>query len=399
MLIVWRLNLVSQTNTQADRESVIPIGRRIGEVMESKGGAFTQRAFAPRIGLSKDTLGRIISGERAVMNQEIERIANGLSISVSRLKQEDTSKARTQLLSLLSSKEDPSQAVELANRVYSVSLGITEKCDSSLNLARAIYALGDYDRSHDLLLDAYQLAERLYEKHGETDLLYEVLSKLMTTYAIRKEFSALSEVLTKVEKVFESSPEKQGAICFSQAMIAEHFQDVEQTRELLVKSLEFFVLTDKKNDIGRAEMSVGYFEFKQRNYLTAKQYLQRAVRNLENDVLFRFISVKELVKVLLMTGETSDAIQLLEKRIPELTHHPDLQSKFAIMLSIATGDPHHAESVLTAKGVGDKVLQITCKFLTKHYLKLGDVEAAMKYAILADRHALNPSEILHEEDL
>lgn len=386
-------------NAQNNLAKLIPIGRRIGEIMEAKGGAFTQRAFAPRVGLSKDTLGRIISGERAVMIQELDRIAKGLSISISRLKQEDTAQITKQLVKLLDTKGDPEKALVLAEHLDSVSIGVTEKCDTSLLLARSVYAFGDYDKAHRLLLESYSLAERIFEKYGETDRLYEILSKLMTTYAIRKEFSTLSDVLLKVEKVFEKSPDKQGAICFTKAMIAEHYNDVEQTRELLYRSLDCFETSGKKNDIGRAEMSVGYFEFKQRNYEVAKKYLRRAVVNLADDVFFRYRSVKELVKALILTNETSEAIHLLQEARANLNDQPDMRAKFAIMLSVATEDASYAESIIENKSVNEKILHLACKFLTKHFMKLGDAEAAMKYSIIADRYALSPSEILHEEDL
>ena len=284
--------------SQITAVSSLPLGRRIAEIMDEKGAAFSQRAFAPRVGFSKDTLGRVIAGERNIKPSELIRIAKGLSISVARLKQEDIKKASEESVERLETKKDLSRALQLAEQVYAVALGASEKCDSAVLLARTMYALGDVENAHDLLLNAYRDAELASAKYNDADRLYKILSKLMITFTVKKEFSHLSEILGRVESVFKEEPEKQGAIYFSKATIARQFGNHAKFGESLYQSLECYRQVGKMNDIGRAELNVAHFEFGQRNYERAKEYLQEAIQHLHGDQHYQLVAIKDYSKVL-----------------------------------------------------------------------------------------------------
>lgn len=377
----------------------IPIGRRIEEIMDEKGGAFSQRAFAPRVGLSKDTLGRIIDGTRHVKPSEVMRIAAGLALSMTRLKQEDAVLIQNELESLLDKKKDLFRASMLAEKLHTLAIGITERFDSALLNARVLYALGQYDKAHEYLLQSYQHAERIYEKYNETDRLYTSLSKLLITFTVRKEYSRMSEILARVESVFSSDPVKMANICFSKAMIAEQFGNVEEVRVNLYKSLELHQVTGKQNDIGRAEQNVGYFEFKQKNYEVAKRYLRDSIPKLQGDTHHQLIAIKEYVKTLLKLDETDAAVRWLENALQDVEQFPELKGKFYLLFAIAKQDVSYADSIFHIPNVGKSVLRLTCKYLTKHYMKLGDSESVLKYSMIAERYALNHSDITDEEDL
>lgn len=385
--------------TQNILAKVIPIGRRIGEIMEEKGAAFSQRSFGPRVGLSKDTLGRIIDGERHVRPSELQRVAEGLSLSLSRLKQEDTISIQNELEDLLISKRDLNRALLLAEKLLGIGIGVTERCDCAVFYARTVYALGQYDVAHEYLLQAYRDAEKIYEKYQETDRLYDVLSKLLITFVIRKEFSHLSEILSRIDPIFESNPERMGSICFSKAMIAEQFGHYEEVRKNLYRSLELYQMTGRKNDIGRAEQNVGHFEFKQKNYEVAKSYLFDSITNLQDDTFNQLIAIKSYAKTLLKLEDFETATVWLEKALHALEQYPELKGKFYLLLALAKKDVSYADAIFLIPNAGKKVLRLTCKYLTQHYLKLGDSNAVMKYSMIAERYTLNHSDIIDEEDL
>lgn len=112
---------------------VVPLGQRIGEIMEERGASYSLRAFGSRIGMSKDTLGRIVSGERVSTPSETERIADGLKMTIERLKQEDIKDDLLELEALLHSRKNRKRAMTLARGVAAVSMGMTERCHA-LNL-------------------------------------------------------------------------------------------------------------------------------------------------------------------------------------------------------------------------------------------------------------------------
>lgn len=340
----------------------IPIGRRIAEIMEEKGGAFSRRSFAPRVGLSKDTLGRIIDGERHIKPSELQKIADGLSISVERLKQDDTSDLTEELHTLLQNKRDSEKALRLATQLSKIAIGMTEKYETLNNLGKAYFAIAEYPEAHDCWQQAYNYAKQIHDKYGNSDPLYTISCNLMLSFSVRKEFSNLSEILTTVEPVFEGVPDKMGAICFSKAMVNENLGDLDKARENIYKSLAYYLKTDRKNDIGRAELNVGYFEYKQRNYQEAKRYLGGAIVHLSGDTYYELIGIKEYVKTLLKIGETDKAAHWIEQIKNRLDEYPDLKAKFLILQSVATQDISHAESVFHLPSVSKTVQRLTAKF-------------------------------------
>ncbi|MGB8956126.1 MAG: helix-turn-helix transcriptional regulator [Tumebacillaceae bacterium] len=134
----------------------IPLGRRIGEIIEAKGPAFSGRALSKRIGLGKDILYRVINGERYISPSELELVAAGLRMSVQRIKQEDTRKDVEELRRLLQNLEDLERALRIAEKLVSVAIGISERCTMLNYLGWANYELKNYDVAHQHWLKAYE---------------------------------------------------------------------------------------------------------------------------------------------------------------------------------------------------------------------------------------------------
>jgi tetratricopeptide (TPR) repeat protein len=340
--------------TVASQEfSSIPIGQRIGEIMEEKGGAFSIRAFSQRLFMSKDMLTRIIQGVRPVSPSELESIAKGLSESVERIKQTDTSKKSEELQRLLRTKYDPKRALLLAIECMELAVGITERFEAGNSLARAYFALGMYEQSHEVWLGAIDLAQKIYQKVGTSDRLYNILSNLMISYTNRKEYSHLAEIMRQIEPVFRDQPNKLGAICYSKAKIAEQAGSKDEPKRNLYQSLSYFETTGDRNVIGRAELNVGYFEYKSKNYEVAKSLLERAIERLGDDVPILLIAIKAYVQVLLKLGQCERGNQLLETYFPRTEEYPEVRAKFCLLRAIANQDEQSAKAVFMIPNAGE----------------------------------------------
>lgn len=379
-------------------EHQIPIGRRIGEIMEEKGAAFSIRAFSQRIGITKDTLARMITGERYINPTEMEKIAKGLSLSVERLKKEDTESDLHELQRLLDENSNPTRAVKIAQDILSSAIGMSERCDALNDLARAYFDLGEVELAHSRWTEAYELAQKIYSKYNDSSKLNILMSKLIISYTARKEFSSLTKVLEQIEGVFASNPAKLGSIYYSKAMIAENLGDRQRVKEYLYKSLEFLQMTEVQNQIGRAKLNVGFYEYKSKNYQIAKNLLEESIADLGKDKV-RYIAIKEYVKCLLKVGDTTNAIEMIENSLEYVIDQPILNAKYKLLLCIAKNDPTLALRLVDDQKIGIKVQNLACKFLMKYYSQIGDSESLMKYYSKAEELSVNISDILHEEDL
>jgi tetratricopeptide (TPR) repeat protein len=379
--------------------SSISLGQRISEIMEEKGAAFSIRAFSQRLFMSKDTLARIIQGERTITPSELESIAKGLNVSVERIRRNDTAKKREELLRLLKTKYDPRRALVLARECVAVALGVTERCEAGNSLARAYFALGMYEQAHGVWLGAYELSQEIYQQYGTTDRLYNILSNLMISYTIRKEYSHLAEILQEIEPVFQEQPNKLGAICYSKAMIAEQAGNKDQAKLHLYQSLDHFQVTGDLNDIGRAELNVGYFEFKSKNYETAKKLLEHAIEKLQDDIGILLIAIKAYIQILFKLGEHERANQLLDGYFQQTEEYPEVRAKFCLLRAIANQDEQSAKEVFMIPNAGQRLHYLACEFLVNRYMEVGDLKSARNYYKKAQSYSDTESDPMHKEGL
>lgn len=386
------------STVETKNDFVIPIGQRIGEIMEEKGAAFSIRAFSQRIGVSKDTLARMISGDRYINPSNLEIIAKGLSLPIERIKQEDSRKDYFELCELLNHNSNPQKALKMALKLEKLSVGVSEKCDALNNLARAYFDLGELDKAHLLWLQAYDLAQKIYKKYSSRERLSDILRRLMISFTARKEYTRLAEILSEVESVFSNNPAKLGSIYYSKAMLAEQVGNYELVREHLNKSLEYLISTGVQNQIGRAKLNLGYFEYKQRNYEKSKCLLEEAIEDLGQDNI-RYIATKEYIKALLKVNEKEKAVELIHANIPQIQENHNLLGKYLLLQSIALDEAAHVEQVVNDLCVDDKVRRLVCLFLMNYYHKNGDSSAVMKYYSKVEELSIKNSDILHEGDL
>lgn len=327
---------------------MIPIGRRIGEILEERGKAFSLRAFSARIGISKDTLKRMIDGERPISRAELTKIADGLKLSVERLKQEDTNSQSVELESLLKSLQNRKRAILLAQELVDVAVGISERCHAYDKLGFALFNAGDLDGAHQAWREALTYAEQLERKYQQSDVYHRVLHNQIVTLTERKEFEELSELIDRGMMMFQNNPEYMGALYYSKAILHSHRGEIELYGECSRRSLDYLRQTNIPLKIGRAEVNLSYHEFKEGNYEAAKMLLESAVVHLEVDGPAVQIAMKEYVKVLLKLGEHEQAAKIAEELYLGLRvdGQDSLRGKLAILLTIAKKDVRYVETLL-----------------------------------------------------
>ncbi|ARU61965.1 hypothetical protein CBW65_13845 [Tumebacillus avium] len=380
----------------------IPIGRRIAEIMSEKGNAFSIRAFSSRIGISKDMLGRMISGERYISPSELEVIAKGLSISVNRVKQKDTVNKSNELRSLLENEKNFKRALELALELQEVAIGCSERFVILNDLGRVYYATRKYEEAHVTWTRAIGFAQTIADEYHDTEPLYKVMNNLLLSFTEIKDYVGLNATISAVKHQFERFPTRMGTLYYSAAVVAFHAQNYDEAKVKFLDALRIFENTGKSIQIGTLEHNVGYTEYKLGNFSSAKEYFERAVTTLENFDEAKIIAVKDYVKTLLKTNEKKKARMLIDESLNDLEEKLDLptrKAQFLMLRAIVDSDITSAESVLMVENAPSNLKYLVCKFLMNHYKEIGDAENLMRYYVIAEEHCVNNSAIYDEAGL
>ncbi|KEO83536.1 tetratricopeptide repeat protein [Tumebacillus flagellatus] len=351
----------------------------------------------PEETMCRETLRKIMKGARHCRPSEVGKFAKAFGVTVERLKQTDTENLVSDIRRSIERKDDLQRAKKLCEYYVSIALGLSEKCDALNYLAHVVFELGDYEEAHKLWNSAFGISKVIAEKYGATQRLYAVLLKLMVSYTTRKRFTELAGVLATVEEVFHSDHEKMGVIYHSKAMIAEQFNNTNQTREYLTRSLSELELTGMRNHIGRAQVNLGYFEFKNRNYNKARGHFDEAIQNLLGDAQILPIAVKEYAKVLIKLEEFGRAVEMIEEHYHLVQERGELKGKYDILLTLANHDIRYAEKVAVTASAGKTVRALACRVLINHFSVLGDSVALMKYYRM-EKKILEATDILHMEE-
>ncbi|MFD2171600.1 helix-turn-helix domain-containing protein [Tumebacillus lipolyticus] len=361
----------------------IPLGRRISELMQEKGDAFSIRAFAERLGVNRETFRLTLLGERPVSITLLENISRGLKIDEDRIRQRDTYKMEEELISLLNTsrrtKETMLRAQTLASELVKVALGFTERCMCWANLGRAQYYLQKYDLAHESFLTAMEYAEKVNESFGDSTLLYHVTSFLMVSFTIRKEYTNIVHTLNIVEKVFADDPEKMGYVHYTRMKWDEHRGNFEQAKTHAYIALDYFAQTKSKSQIGKAQLNVAHFEYLMGNYQKAKEELTLAMDNLKSIDYFYLLAVKDYLKVLMQLNENDKASQVILANSTLASEYPDFMGMFQIMYSVVQDNPSFAISVSEDTNMSRWIRNIACRSLMDYYASKGDAVSLMRY--------------------
>ncbi|ARU63006.1 hypothetical protein CBW65_20030 [Tumebacillus avium] len=387
-----------KTTTEMENMS---IARRILEIMDEKGE--TIRGFASRLNMSRETLRLILVGERPVSPSEIEEIANGLGITMARLKQTDTYKQHEEVKALFKSKNRTKPVLlrthAIAAELVEVALGATERGFRLHDLGRVQYVQEQYEVAHNTWIQTLEYAKELQEKYNENRLLHLVTTNLMLTSTISKEYSNIESLLVVVEKEFAEDYEKLGMAQYTRMKMQEDRGNVERAKQHAIRSLELFQLTGDPLQIGTALLNVGHYEFLFGNFNECKKLLSSALEHVKSHDDICVHVVKNYVKTLMKLKDYQSAVQIIDEYTALAKEYPEYWAKIKVMYAVAKDEPSFADSVINDTSASTSVRYIASKCLMEYFYLKGDAEQTMRYYEKVRIFSHTKSEYLDEEEL
>lgn len=382
-------------------DTTLDLGRRVQEIMKEKGRAYTQQAMANRLGISRETLRLMLNGTDEIWDYQLRRIAEDLKVPVERITQEDVKEDGQELRELFRSTENPHRALEIAKRLVSVAIGLSERSEAFNGLGCAYFDLRDYEKAHDAWLKAYQLAQDLSEQYCDSETLYKVLENLMLSYSQRKEFSHAAEILKKVEVIFKDTPIRMGSIYYTRAEIAENLGDLQSAKDYAYQSLCCFEESGDEILTGRAQYTCANYEFKYKNFSKSAELYDSARHLLTKDTYWKLQSVKGYIKSMLKLNANADVMALIDEALDELQTQslPELEAKFQLLIARTNREIEYAEMVLNRTALSVKLRSVACVFLMNYYKGIGDSDSLMRYYDISESLGVNDSDILDMEEL
>ncbi|KEO84919.1 helix-turn-helix domain-containing protein [Tumebacillus flagellatus] len=376
---------------------------RILDLMYTKGEAFTIRGFAQRLGISREYLRLMLSGQREIPPQMLEKIASGLGVSVARLKQLDTKKQTEELNKFFNSKKRTKpmfrRALSIASELVQVALGAKELGYALNNLGRVQYLQALYEEAHESWLRALGCANKLKDQFEDDHLFLLVSSNLMLTYTIRKEYSNMESLLEVVETGYADNPDKLGKAQYTRMKWQEDRGNYELARQHAYRALEFFEQTRDSKQIGISLMNVAHFEYITKNYQLSANYLSKAIQSTSLSDRALIHAVKEYTKALLMLKDYQTIIRIVDEYSYLGKDYPEYWAKLQIAYTTASGDPSYAEAVKNNNDLDINTRYLSCKCLMEFYYLKGDAEKAMRYYEESRIFSSTRCEYLKEEAL
>ncbi|ARU61897.1 hypothetical protein CBW65_13285 [Tumebacillus avium] len=361
----------------------VPLGRRISEILAEKGGAFSIRAFADRIGMNRETLRIMVNGARRIAPSDLEIIAEGLGLSVERIKQTDTVRKEHQLHALLQGKTQTKmmliQASEIADELLHLSIGATERGFGLNNVGRVQYLQQKYEEAHQTWLHAHELAKNIYEQYSDSHLLHLVTANLMLTYIIRKDFSNIEGMLEVADSVFAEQPRAIGLVHYTRMKMFEARGNLELAKKHAYLSLEHYQLAFDQEQTGIALVNCAHFEYVLKRYQEAAKLLPQAIGLLQHYKYYRIFAVNEYAKTLIKLRAHETANKMVEEHLESSKEYPDLYGKLLIAYSFSKDDPKYAHSVTNNTTFSLEVRFLACKYLMRYYSSIDDADSLMKY--------------------
>jgi hypothetical protein len=199
----------------------IPLSRRIHEIMKDKGRHYSISAMASRVGVNRETLRKMLVGQREIYRYELEKICGDLKLPVARVLQEDTRNDGEHLIYLLDRQQDTAKAVDLSEKLLQNVCGLSERCVAYCRLARAHFFDHSYDKAYSYITEAHALAIEISKTYKDEGVLYDVLSIMVVVYTAKQEYATASLLLEQVEHLFKSDPNRLAALSYLHAKVKE----------------------------------------------------------------------------------------------------------------------------------------------------------------------------------
>lgn len=379
----------------------IPIGRRILELMQERGNAFSIRAFAERLGENRETFRMTLSGERPISLALVEKIAEGLGVTEERLRQLDTFKKEEELVALLKASKRTKvmllRAHAIALELVEVARGATEQGFAFNNLGRAQFLLQQHEEAHETWKRALEFAITIQKAFDDPRLLKIVSENLMMTSVSLRDYSGVEEMLQYVEQSSADDPNSLGMVAFSRMVMYGDRNKLELAQKYAYLSLEHFNQTNDSKQIGHALINVARIEYLLGNMDVSAKTLESALVKVQTYDDLLILAVKNYVRSLIKLQEFGTATQVVERYEALAREYPEYWGKMQIMYTILKEDPKYAEQVHHDLHMSVKVRALACKCLFEFYAKRGDSELALRYYELARGFLRDNSEFLDEE--
>jgi tetratricopeptide (TPR) repeat protein len=379
----------------------IQIGRRIAELMQERGDAFSIRAFAERIGMNRETFRTILTGDRPITLPELEKVTRGLGISEERLRQMDTFKKEEELVALLKANTRTKvmlmRAQSIAQELVEVALGATERGFAYNNLGRAQFLLQQYEDAHRSWKQAYEYGKKIQKAYNDSRLVKIVSENLMMTCARLRDYGGADEMLQLVEQTSADDHNALGMVAYARMVMYGDRGSLEQAREYAYLSLEHFSKTNNKKQIGHGHINVARIEYLLGNYAVSAEILASALE-IVNDFDHMLVRVvKDYVRTLIKLRDYDTAIQVVEKYEPVTKQFPEYWGKMQIMYTVLKDDPKYADQISKDLHASVEVRSLACKCLFEYYAKRGDSESALRYYELERKYSRDNSEFIDVE--
>lgn len=349
----------------------IPLGRRLREIMKEKGSKYSLTAMSSRLGISRETLRVMLSGEREIYWFELEKIALDLKLPAERILQQDILPIHQEIDHLIISLKDLERALRLSKERAAPAIGPSEKANI-LNIIGRIYLVKrDIDEAEKCFTEMHELVKTICEKEQDDELLYRALRNLMYIYAHRKKPLLIHEIAQAAESIFTANSRRLTVMYFSLSNAMELPKEVAEAKKYAYRALEQVQIAGRDELIGRAFLHAAFYEFSDRQYVKAKELLTQALQYQLNSKT-RIEVLKDLAKVHLKLREYSNAKQLILTTLQDdaIENEQDLKARLLILLSRAANTYHYAESVAGSLQNKQSVRHLALRFLYAYYKRL-----------------------------
>lgn len=367
--------------------------RRLKEILDDKGDAFTVPAFSRRIGMSESTLYRCLNGERFIKPSELEKIAEGVHMPISRIKQEDNAASIfNKMRALVTHKVNFEEALNFALDFLPKAAGCTEKYETLNCLGVIYYFLNKIKPAINAWLEALPYARQLLHAWGETKPLIQVTKNLIIGYSKSNNYSKLSIVLDEVQSEYKKHslpPDFLSSISYAKAVSALHVSEFEDYEANMLEHLEHASASGDPVGLGIAIHNVAYMYYKIKDFKQSKQKFEEAIELFKTCKeprvrIYLLTSFKDYAKALFALGQTEAALKVIDDSLPLTAELYTIRAKLLILKSIYSGDVAFADEVLHLDGIEPEIKKIALEILMNDCSKTGDAEGLMKYYKLGD---------------
>ncbi|ASS75479.1 hypothetical protein CIG75_11150 [Tumebacillus algifaecis] len=369
--------LDAPTHTYVDQ---IPLGRRIREIMKEKGSSYSMSAMASRLGMSRETLRVMLSGERGLYTFELEQIAQDLKVPLTRLTQADLMHYHSdKQFSKYISNGQWEESMRAAREHNDVAIGLSERAEATNRLQLVHFWKGELEEATRHCLEFYAMAEEINKKYQDSKILEKALNNLLNCYANMGQFDKALELIELVEPIFRDTP-LMGLVYYTLARMELSRYELADAKMYFYKSHEQFLLSKVTDRIGRGYMNIAYIEYVTREYEKAKELFEAVFRT-DPSVQIWFLAKKGLAKTLIKLKENRAAEEVIRSALQSdrIVEHLDVKALLLILLFRATGNPGYAEAVVSGMQYNKKERFIASRYLNRYYkgiLRLGRSRSA-----------------------